>query len=88
MFTGIVEELGTVQSVARRGDTVRLAVAAGTARDGSELGVPAQSPGSNRRGDQGCTVLRRYLASSERRDSVRRRAPACLAGRRSIALWR
>ena len=39
MFTGIVEELGTVQTVARKGDTVRLAVAASTARDGSELGA-------------------------------------------------
>ena len=39
MFTGIVEELGTVQSVARKGDTVRLAVAASTARNGSELGA-------------------------------------------------
>ena len=39
MFTGIVEELGIVQSVARKGDTVRLAVAASTARDGSELGA-------------------------------------------------
>jgi len=39
MFTGIVEELGTVQSTARKGDTVRLAVTATTARDGSELGA-------------------------------------------------
>lgn len=39
MFTGIVEELGTVQAVARKGDTVRLSVAASTARDGSELGA-------------------------------------------------
>jgi riboflavin synthase len=39
MFTGIVEELGTVRAVARRGDTVRLEVAASTAREGSGLGA-------------------------------------------------
>jgi riboflavin synthase len=39
MFTGIVEELGTVQAAARRGDTLRLVVAASTAREGSELGA-------------------------------------------------
>ena len=39
MFTGIVEELGTVQSAHRRGDTVRLAVMATIAREGSELGA-------------------------------------------------
>jgi riboflavin synthase len=39
MFTGIVEELGTVTAFDRRGDTGRLAVAAVTARDGSELGA-------------------------------------------------
>ena len=39
MFTVIVEELGIVQTVARKGDTVRLAVAASIARDGSELGA-------------------------------------------------
>jgi riboflavin synthase len=39
MFTGIVEELGTVTAFDRRGDTARLAVAAVTAREGSELGA-------------------------------------------------
>jgi len=39
MFTGIVEELGTVLSFDRRGDTARLTVAAALARDGSELGA-------------------------------------------------
>ena len=39
MFTGIVEELGTVTAFDRRGDTARLIVAAVTAREGSELGA-------------------------------------------------
>jgi riboflavin synthase len=39
MFTGIVEELGTVTAFDRRGDTARLVVAAVTARDGSDLGA-------------------------------------------------
>jgi hypothetical protein len=39
MFTGIVEELGTVTAFDRRGDTARLTVAAVVARDGSELGA-------------------------------------------------
>lgn len=39
MFTGIVEELGTVRGVERRGDVVRLAVTAKLAREGSELGA-------------------------------------------------
>jgi riboflavin synthase len=39
MFTGIVEELGTVQAVARHGETVRLTIAASIAREGSELGA-------------------------------------------------
>jgi riboflavin synthase len=39
MFTGIVEELGTISAFDRRGDTARLTVAAVTARDGSELGA-------------------------------------------------
>ena len=39
MFTGIVEELGTVTAFDRRGDTARLTIAAVIARDGSELGA-------------------------------------------------
>jgi riboflavin synthase len=39
MFTGIVEELGTVRAVERRGDTVRLSVTTVTAREGSDLGA-------------------------------------------------
>ena len=39
MFTGIVEELGTVLGVERSGDVVRLAVGSKTAREGSELGA-------------------------------------------------
>ena len=40
MFTGIVEELGTVRAFDRRGDTGRLAVSAVIAREGSDIGVP------------------------------------------------
>jgi riboflavin synthase len=39
MFTGIVEELGTVKAFERRGDTARLTVGAVVARDGSEIGA-------------------------------------------------
>ena len=39
MFTGIVEELGTVRGVEGHGDVVRLAVTAKVAREGSELGA-------------------------------------------------
>jgi riboflavin synthase len=39
MFTGIVEELGTVVAFKRLGDTARLAVAAVIAREGSDLGA-------------------------------------------------
>ncbi|MBM3220508.1 MAG: riboflavin synthase [Candidatus Rokubacteria bacterium] len=39
MFTGIVEELGTVHALDRKGDTARLAVGATLARDGSDLGA-------------------------------------------------
>jgi riboflavin synthase len=39
MFTGIVEELGTVRGVERHGDVVRLEVTARVAREGSELGA-------------------------------------------------
>jgi riboflavin synthase len=38
MFTGIVEERGTVRGAERHGDVVRLAVGAKTVREGSELG--------------------------------------------------
>lgn len=39
MFTGIVEELGTVRGVERSGGIVRLAVAATVVREGSEIGA-------------------------------------------------
>ncbi len=39
MFTGIVEELGTVRAVERHGDVARLEVAARVAREGSDLGA-------------------------------------------------
>jgi riboflavin synthase len=39
MFTGIVEELGTVRGVERYGDVMRLEVIARVAREGSELGA-------------------------------------------------
>lgn len=39
MFTGIVEEVGTVREVARKGDVTRLRVAAAIACEGSELGA-------------------------------------------------
>jgi riboflavin synthase len=39
MFTGIVEELGTVSAFDRRGETARLVVGAVVAREGSELGA-------------------------------------------------
>jgi riboflavin synthase len=39
MFTGIVEEVGTVREIARKGDVTRLAVAAAVACEGSELGA-------------------------------------------------
>jgi riboflavin synthase len=39
MFTGIVEEMATVRAVERRGDIVRLDVAAHVAREGSEVGA-------------------------------------------------
>ena len=39
MFTGIVEELGTVEGFDRGGETARLTVATKIARDGSEIGA-------------------------------------------------
>ena len=39
MFTGIVEELGTVRTFERRGDTARLAIAANAVREGSDIGA-------------------------------------------------
>jgi riboflavin synthase len=39
MFTGIVEELGTVQGFDRGAETARLTVAAKVAREGSEIGA-------------------------------------------------
>lgn len=38
MFTGIVEELGSVKAVEERGDAIRLTVAAGTVLEGTGLG--------------------------------------------------
>ena len=38
MFTGIVEELGTVEAVERQSDAVRLTVRATTALEGTDLG--------------------------------------------------
>lgn len=39
MFTGIVEEIGTVREAARKGDVTRLAVAAAAACAGSDVGA-------------------------------------------------
>jgi riboflavin synthase len=39
MFTGIVEELGTVRATERAGDVLRLEVATRVAREGSEVGA-------------------------------------------------
>jgi riboflavin synthase len=39
MFTGIVEEVGVVRAVARKGDVLRLDVAAKATLDGSDLGA-------------------------------------------------
>lgn len=39
MFTGIVEELGSVRAFERRGELARLTIATTVARDGSELGA-------------------------------------------------
>jgi riboflavin synthase len=39
VFTGIVEETGTVRAVERHGDVTRLELAAAVAREGSELGA-------------------------------------------------
>jgi riboflavin synthase len=39
MFTGIVEELGTIRAVERQGDIARLEVAAQVAREGTDLGA-------------------------------------------------
>jgi riboflavin synthase len=39
VFTGIVEEVGSVREVARTGDVTRLAVAAAVACEGSDLGA-------------------------------------------------
>ena len=38
MFTGIVEELGTVQAIEDQGDALRLTVAASTVLDDAALG--------------------------------------------------
>jgi riboflavin synthase len=39
MFTGIVEEVGTVRAIERRGQTARLAIAAAVVLDGSAVGA-------------------------------------------------
>jgi riboflavin synthase len=39
VFTGIVEEVGTVREMARKGDVTRLAVGAAVACEGSDLGA-------------------------------------------------
>ena len=39
MFTGIVEEIGTVRAVARKADVTRLDVTASMTLDGSEIGA-------------------------------------------------
>jgi riboflavin synthase len=39
VFTGIVEEVGTVRELARKADVTRLAVGAGVACEGSDLGA-------------------------------------------------
>ena len=39
MFTGIVEEVGAVRTAERRGDVVRLEIAARATREGSEVGA-------------------------------------------------
>ena len=39
MFTGIVEEIGTVREAERKGDVARLAVAAAVACEGSDVGA-------------------------------------------------
>src|SRR5947208_7704406 len=39
MFTGIIEEIGTVRAVARKGDVTRLEVAAALTLESSDLGA-------------------------------------------------
>jgi riboflavin synthase len=39
MFTGIVEEVGSIRAVARKGDITRLDVAASLTREGSDVGA-------------------------------------------------
>jgi riboflavin synthase len=39
VFTGIVEDVGTVREVTRKGDVIRLVVGAGVACEGSDLGA-------------------------------------------------
>ena len=39
MFTGIIEELGTVTTFTRHGDSARLAIAARAVREGSDIGA-------------------------------------------------
>ncbi|MBI2206567.1 MAG: riboflavin synthase [Candidatus Rokubacteria bacterium] len=46
MFTGIVEEVGVVRRVARRGGTSRIEIAARATMDGSELGASVAVSGA------------------------------------------
>src|SRR5437762_607231 len=44
MFTGIIEEIGTVRAVARKGDLARLEVSAALTLEGSDLGDRGLAP--------------------------------------------
>src|SRR2546422_11237736 len=62
MFTGIVEEMGTVVALARAGTTLRLGVQAGVTLEGSDVGASvavngACLTGGERRGDEGVFEL-------------------------------
>src|SRR2546428_11273223 len=62
MFTGIVEEMGTVVALARAGTTLRLGVQAGVTLEGSDVGASvavngAGLTGGERREDEGVFEL-------------------------------
>src|SRR2546425_12244946 len=46
MFTGIVEEMGTVVALARAGTTLRLGVQAGVTLEGSDVGASVAGNGA------------------------------------------
>src|SRR2546425_12297023 len=46
MFTGIVEEMGTVVALARAGTTLRLGVQAGVTLEGSDVGASGAGNGA------------------------------------------